>query len=173
MAGAAVRAGEAASAVEDVALGVGGGLGGGAGDRQGGDAGVGKALQFVGLADAVLINVAPEFEFIEAGIPAVDLAVFVAVPLAQGLVAGVGGGARAQAGLVAEEFVAAVYRSIGVLVDDEEGVVAGDPARGFGEGVAVVVEMDGVGGGIGGLDAVVGEVQDQGVASCDENYRRL
>ena len=67
------------------------GVGGAAVDADAGDAGLGQGLQLGGLADAVLVQVAPDFELGVDGVGSTDAAIAVGVVLGQGGKAVAGG----------------------------------------------------------------------------------
>ncbi|MBK6402424.1 MAG: hypothetical protein IPF74_10990 [Rhodocyclaceae bacterium] len=99
------------------------------GEVDAGDAGLGQALQFVGLADAVLVQVAPEADVGVLGIIGVEQLVAVAIEASEGgeAVGGVQGAAGegfgADDGIDAEEFAAGVDGAVAIAVEDDEGVI--------------------------------------------------
>ncbi|EXI86098.1 MAG: hypothetical protein AW11_03227 [Candidatus Accumulibacter regalis] len=144
-AGAAVAAHVAAEVGDLVAVGEDLAIGG-LGEVEGDDALRGEGEQFTGLADTVLVEVAPEAQTGEAGVEAVDLAVAVRVFLGERGEAVGGNAAGAQRGAIAEQFAAVVDAAVAVAIEDEEGIVALHPTGGGPDTVAVVVEEDGVAG---------------------------
>ena len=147
-------------------------VGGGGGGIEG-DAAHAQAVQaeeFVGLAEAVLVQVFPELELGVGGVIGVEEGVAIEVEVGQGFEA-VGGelpgaGAAREAGVVAKQFAAVVDAAIAVEVAHQNAFTGGDPAAGGFNAVAVVVEQDDAAAGVdgAGADAVAVEVQDEGVA---------
>ncbi|MEZ7912510.1 MAG: hypothetical protein QMB55_11855 [Propionivibrio sp.] len=134
-----------------------------------GQAEAGEVLEFAGVRNAVLVEVAPEAEVGVAGVLGVDPAVGVAVEFAQGGVAVSRGLPVGEQGVVAEEFAAGVDRSIAVAVEDEQAVVGLGPRRSGLDAVGVVVEMcSGFARQLGDFDSVAVKVEDQrGIVSRD------
>ena len=123
----------------------------------GGDILAAQREQFVGLADAVLVQVAPQAQVGELGIAGIDFAVEVGIQVAQGVEAVGGQLAVAFDHGIAEQFATIVDFAVSVFVQHQEGVVGSDPA---GRGLdAIGVELDG-GGGVDaeGFQAVVVQV---------------
>jgi len=161
-AGLAVAAGVGAGGGLDVVAGE-GEVGGGAGEAEADDAGLGEGLQFVGLADAVLVAVAPEADVGELGVESAEEAVVVAVEVGQGGEAVGGFLAVGEHGVDAEEFVAVVDRAVAVLAEREEGVVAFEPAGAGLDAVAVAVEEHRGAADAGGFESVAVKVEGEGV----------
>ena len=138
---------------------------GGAGEVDAGDAGVSEGLQFAGIRDAVLIEVAPDLNVGVLGIGIAEDAIVVAVEVGECGKAVGGFLAVGQEGVDAEEFVAVVDAAVAVFVENEQGIIAFDPAGAGLDAVAVVVE-EGLGGSgdADGFDAVAVEVQGERVA---------
>ena len=104
------------------------------GDVDRGDVELAQGGQFVALADAVLVEVAPQAQFGEARIERADLAVGVAVEIAQGVEAVGRALTIALDRRVAEELAPRIDQAVQVAVEDEEAVVGAQPAgRGAGQ----------------------------------------
>ncbi|PPQ34735.1 hypothetical protein CH337_21250 [Rhodoblastus acidophilus] len=98
------------------------------------DSEVGKRLELVGLRDAVVIGVDPDFQLIEDCVGRVDDAVLVDVILTKVGEAGVGERAEKLGGVI--------DRAVAVLVVSKKTfVAASEPARAFREEIVVDVEM--------------------------------
>ncbi|EXI67206.1 MAG: hypothetical protein AW08_02310 [Candidatus Accumulibacter adjunctus] len=137
----------------------------GPGDLEGGDALRGEREEFVRLADAVLVEVAPEAQAVPVGVGGADQAILVRVFLGECGEAIGGETASIQGRRIAEEFPAGVDGAVAVPVENEEGVVRLDPAgRGL-DTVGVVVEEDGgTGLDADGFQTVTVKVEGQRVA---------
>ena len=142
------------------------------GEVDAGDAGLGQALQFVGLAEAVLVQVAPEADVGVLGIRCVEELVAVAIEASEGgeAVGGVQGAAGegfgADDGIDAEEFAAGVDGAVAIAVEDDEGVIPFEPAGAGLDGVGVVVEQN-PRGHADRFDAIPVQVDGQGVATYE------
>ena len=147
------------------------GLGGFLGGKvDAGDGGLGQALQLGGLADAVLVQVAPEAEVAVLGIGAVEKLVAVAVDALEG-VEGIDGVDRAAGerfgaddGIDAEQLTTGVDGAVAIAVEDDEGIVGLEPAGAGLDGVGVVVEEN---PRINSdcFDAVTVQIDGQGIAA--------
>ena len=162
-AGLAVAAGVGAGGALDVAAGE-GNVGGGAGEGDAGDAGGAQGLQFVGLAEAVLVEVAPQAQGVELAVEGAELAVAVAVEIGQRGKAVGGFLSVGEDGVDAKQLAAVIDAAIAVFVEGEKGVIAGEPAGAAARAVAVVIEEDGVAAGdADGFEAVTVEIEGEGV----------
>ena len=110
--------------------------------------------EFFGLADAVLVVVAPQAQLVPAGVLGVDGAVGIGVQFGQGGVAVGGLLSGGEQRMVAEEFASGVDGAVAVAVavEDENAVIALEPGGACPDAVAVVVEE-------GGLNSVPGRCQ--------------
>ena len=73
-----------------------------------------------------------------------------------------GQGAIPQARVVAEELVARGDPAVTIAIPHQQGIAPADPARAFGEAIAIVVELDGSLRDAAGGDTVAVEVEHQG-----------
>jgi len=145
------------------------GFGGGLGvEIDAGDAGIRKGDEFVGLADAVLVEVALEFDVGVLRVGGVEDAIAVGVDALQGVEAvfrfdDLAARVAVDHRIDAEELGAAVYRAIAVPIQHHERIVALQPPGAGLDAVAVVVELH---PGIDAhrLNAVAVEVEGKGVA---------
>ena len=139
------------------------------GQRNACDALAGQRGQLVALADAVLVQVLPQFDVGELGVGSVEQLVAVGVETAQRLEA-IGGIHRvdawraAEQGVYAEQLAAGVNAAVAIAVEHQPCIVGAYPTRTGFDAVGVVVEQDGGGGDAYGFDAVAVEIDRQRVA---------
>ena len=140
------------------------GVGGGAAEVDADDAGLFEGEEFIGLRDAVLIQIAPEAHVGELGVIGIEHPVAIGIEIAQGIEAVGGFLAVALDGVDAEQFAAVVDQAIAVAVEHEKGVMAVEPAGAGLDAIAVVIEEHGIGAAdADGFDAVAVEVEDERV----------
>ena len=116
------------------------GLGGVRGQIDGADVGGGQGAQFIVLADAVLIQVAPDAHIGKARVFGVEDLIVVAVEIAQGVEAVRGFGAVGFHRIDTEQLSTVIDGAVAVAVQHQETVVGIDPAGAGFDAVAVVVE---------------------------------
>ena len=104
------------------------------------DLGLIEGEQLAFLADAVLIQVAPDAQLGKGTIGGIDLAVAVIIEIGQRLIAIGGALAILEQGVVAEQFAAVIDDAIAIAVIDEETVILADPAGGSTDTVIAVVK---------------------------------
>lgn len=106
-----------------------------------------ERLQFIGLADAILIQVAPDTHRVELVVGGAEDAIAIRVQLGQrGETVG-GLLAVRQHGLIPEQLRTRVDRAVAVAVEDEHAVVRTGPRSRGPHGIAVGIEQNGWGFG--------------------------
>ena len=98
----------------------------------------GEQLAF--LADAILVEVAPDAQLGEGAIGGIHLAVAVVIKIGQGLIAVGGALAVFEQGVVAEQLAAVIDDAIAIAVINEETVIFAYPASSGADAVFVVVK---------------------------------
>ena len=129
----------------------------GTADVDAGDIEAGEGGEFAALADAVLVEVAPDAQAVKLRVGTANLAVAVAVEVAQGVEAIHCFLAVALERTVAEEFFAIVDEAVAVAVENQKAVVRFDPTGALLHPGAGLVEQD-TGSGAYGFEAVAVEV---------------
>ena len=104
------------------------------------DLGLIEGEQLAFLADAVLIQVAPNAQLGKSAVGGIDLAVAVIIEIGQRLIAVGGTFAIFKEGVVAEEFAAVIDDAVTIAVIDEEAVILAYPASSGTDAVLVVVK---------------------------------
>ena len=98
----------------------------------------GEQLAF--LADAILVEVAPDAQLGEGAIGRIHLAVAVVIKIGQGLIAVGGALAVFQRGVVAEQLAAVIDGAVAITVINEETVVLAYPAGSSADTILVVIK---------------------------------
>ena len=147
------------------------GAGGCAAQLDAGNSRLGHRLQLIRLADAVLVQVAPDAHVGVLGVLGVEQPVSrttrgicstTHIQFSQGGKAMGGLLAICQQGFITKEFAARVDDAVAIAVQHQQAVVGIDPGGIGTDGVAVAVELDALGQG-GNFQAVAVQVQDQRV----------
>ena len=99
-----------------------------------------ESEQFAFLADAVLIEIAPDTQVSESAVGRIHLAVAVVIEFGQRLIAVGGTFAIFQQGVVAEKLAAVIDDSVAIAVINKQAVVLAYPAGGGANAVFVVVK---------------------------------
>jgi hypothetical protein len=146
------------------------------GGTEGNDSLRGQGEQLVALADAVLIEVAPEAQIGKVRVERIDLTVVVAVFLRERGKAVGGSAACDKRSGIAKKFVPVVDGAVAVAIENEEGVIAGHPAGGGLHAIAIVIEKNG-GGGVDadGFETIAVEIENERIAAnggCGSRRRK-
>ena len=123
---------------------------------QAGDAGLDQGLQLTRIGPAILVQIAPEAQRVEAGVGGVDHAVGVVVQRGQHR--------KARHAGRAEQLMDVVDAAVAVDIACQQPVVGAHPAGALGKPVAVQVELNAE-VTLRGLDAVAVEVEHQRVVA--------
>ena len=104
------------------------------------DLGLIEGEQFAFLADAILVEVAPDAQLGKGAISGIYLAVTVVIEIGQRLIAVGGTLAILEQGVVAEQLAAVIDDAVAIAVINEETVILADPAGGSTDTVIAVVK---------------------------------
>lgn len=170
LAAACIRAGEAAALGQDRIAVV--GIGGGAGELDAGDARVGQGFQLIGLADPVLVQIAPDTQVGKLGILGVKHPIVgprqhpihqaAGVQLPQGGKAVGRLLAIGQQGFVTKQLLPRVDAAVAVAIQGQNAIIATHPGRPGADAIVVGIKQHAPGKG-GDLQAVAVQVQHQRV----------
>ena len=126
--------------------------------------GVLQGEQFVALADAVLVCIAPNAQMGKDAVILINAAIAVVVVFGQGFIAVGGTFAVFEQGVVAEEFAAMVDGTVLIAIEYQKAVCAFHPAGGGADAFAGVIEEGAVRAvKSDGLDTVAVKVKGEGV----------
>jgi hypothetical protein len=142
------------------------GVGCAAGQFDAADTAVLQGFEFAALADAVLVQIAPDAQIGVLGVCGIKLAVGIAVKRSQGGKAVGGLVTIGQNGFVTKEFGARVNLPVAIKVTHQHAVASADPGGAGLDGIAIGIEQDAFGQRCD-LQAVAVEVQDQGIDVVD------
>ena len=137
------------------------------------DFGLFEGEQLAFLADAVLIQVAPDAQLGKSAVGGIYLAVTVVIKIGQGLIAVGGTLAVFERGVVAEQLAAIIDDAVAIAVINEETVVLVYPASGGADAILVVVKERAFMTVAGkGFDTVAVKVEGEGVVLHDERVTK-
>ena len=123
------------------------------------------------MADAVLIEIAPDTQVSESAVGRIHLAVAVVIEFFQCLIAVGGALAVFEQGVVTEQFAAVIDDAVAIAVMDEQTVVLADPTGGSADAVLVMVkECAFMPVASEGFNTVAVKVQGEGVVLADEHF---
>ena len=121
------------------------------------------------FADAVVIEVAPDAEFLESAVGSIHFAVAVFIQFGQCGKAMCGGRTVFEQGIVAKEFAAVVDFAVAVTVIHQNAVVAVYPAGSSADAVTLMVKHRAcMSVGSKGFDAVAVQVKGEGVVLVED-----
>ena len=101
-----------------------------------------QGVEFARIGEGIAVAVQPDLKAAPALITPVDLAIAVAVEVAEGGEAMGRQAAITAAGGIAEQFGTAADLSITLEIPHQDAIASSDPAAALGETIAVVVEME-------------------------------